>query len=46
MTKEQLLDLIEALGLIDLGDAIAYLDPDGAVEALLLTEKEPQVACA
>jgi hypothetical protein len=46
MTKEQLLALIEELGLIDLGDAIAYLDPDGAIEALLITEKEPQAACA
>ena len=46
MNKEQLLALIEELGLIDLGDAITYLDPDGGIEALLITKNEPQAACA
>jgi len=33
MAMEQLLALIEELGLIDLGDAVTYLDEEGALEA-------------
>ena len=37
MTEKQLSKVIETLGLIDLGDAILYLDEEGYLEAALST---------
>ena len=45
MAMEQLLALIEELGLIDLGDAVTYLDEEGALEALLVTREQKETSC-
>ena len=33
MTREQVLALVQTLGLIDLGEALTYLDEEGQVDA-------------
>ncbi|MGH2479961.1 MAG: hypothetical protein ACRDHW_09935 [Ktedonobacteraceae bacterium] len=42
MTKEALDTIIQAPGLIDLGDAILYLDEDGLIEAAFSTRSETE----
>ena len=42
MTKEALDMIIQDIGLVDLGDAILYLDEDGLIEAAFPTRSEPE----
>ena len=44
MTREQVDKIVEELGLIDLGDAILYLDEAGQIEAVFSTSIQPD-AC-